>query len=596
MKKLDKLFFGNVWNFFTSKNKTTPYIIFILLIGLVLRFLAASHLAPSADEAVYGTHAINFINSGAVSNQNQSPVWFFLADLFYKIFGISLVTARFTSVIFSLFTIFLVYLISKELFDEKLALIAAFLFSISAYSSRYMVMEMDPTFTFFFFLSAYLFIRDLFHKDRISLLSAVFLGIAILSKAISLMLAPSFILIYLMYFIKNKEKRKILSGKENIKKAIMSIVIVLMLLTPILTYNYLLYKEKGLTDVMFARFFGTSKEFYAPISNTIQPFSFSVFFENIASPMKTILNFDLVLVVLSIIGVIIAIIKNRFQLLILLSLLIPVYVLITGTSLLGNHFVVFLPIVIIFSSIPIYYLHRKLNKKNIIFLILMVILLFNLYILKETITSRSAIGALREFTIENIDETSLVIADARIYRGRIAWMFNDKHYVEASLLNDVYKPLQHIQSVEVPIKTYFIECVKDDCGWGTIKDQPEFNQSMENLVSQFDKISDKKTDIVGGGGYDEIPNEIYFRIYEATIQSKLQILQEVDKTHHFFFYPVRWTPREAIYDAYTPKGLFNKTLNILAHLVLYLSVLIAISALPYTLYLIYKNLKKEHVM
>src|SRR3989344_382373 len=112
MKMLDKIFFGNLRNFF--KSKVFLYLLLIIFVGFILRVIVASHLAPSADEAVYGTHAINFINSGQVSTQNQSPVWFFLADFFYKIFGISLFTARLTSVIFGIFTILVIYLLAKE--------------------------------------------------------------------------------------------------------------------------------------------------------------------------------------------------------------------------------------------------------------------------------------------------------------------------------------------------------------------------------------------------------------------------------------------------------------------------------------------------
>jgi len=583
MKMLDKIFFGNLRNFF--KSKVFLYLLLIIFVGFILRVIVASHLAPSADEAVYGTHAINFINSGQVSTQNQSPVWFFLADFFYKIFGISLFTARLTSVIFGIFTILVIYLLAKELFNRKIALIAASLLSISAFSIRYMVMEMDVTFTFFFFLSAYLFVKDLLRKNRISLLSAVFLGIAILAKAISFMLVPSFFLIYLIYYIKNKDKRNVLIGKNNIKRGLLAIIIVLILLLPILAYNYLLYKEKGLADVMFARFFNVSKDFYASIASTIQPFSFSGFFTNIHAPIKTIVHYDLIIPILSLIGVIIAIAKKRFELLILLSLLIPVYVFITGTSLLGNHFVVFLPILTILASVPL----SRIKKKEILVLILIIITIVNIFTIKDSITSKSAIGKLREFAATNIDDASLVIADGRIYRGRIAWMLNDKHYVEASLLGQVFSSLENTKTKNIPIKTYFVECVKDDCGWGTIKDQPEFNQSMEDLVNQFREA--KKIDIAGGGGYDEIPGEIYFRVYEATIDAKPGILQEVDKTHQFFFYPVRWTPKEVIYDTYTPKTFFDKSIDSFSRMALYLAVIIALLSIPYTLYLILKSLK-----
>ena len=133
MKLFNKIF-NSTWNLFSSKDKTLLYIFLLIILGFTLRALIGGHIAPSADETVYGTHAINFINSGAVSNQNQSPLWFFLADFLYKIFGITLFSARLTSIIFSTLTILLVFLLGKELFNKKIAVLAAFLFTISGFS------------------------------------------------------------------------------------------------------------------------------------------------------------------------------------------------------------------------------------------------------------------------------------------------------------------------------------------------------------------------------------------------------------------------------------------------------------------------------
>ncbi|MBI2005180.1 MAG: hypothetical protein HYS80_00250 [Candidatus Aenigmarchaeota archaeon] len=434
---------------------------------------------------------------------------------------------------------------------------------------------------------------DLLNENRISILSAVFLGIAILSKAISAMLVPSFLLIYVIYFIKNKEKRGVLLGKKNITRAILSIIAVLILLIPLFSYNYLLYKETGLTDVIFARFFDVSKEFYVSIAHTIQPFSLSTLVKSIHVPIKTIYNFDLIISLLALLGFVISLIKNKFQLLILLALLLPVYIFIAGTSLLANHFVVFMPPIVILGSLPLYYLQLRINRKFFLITLLVLIALFNLLPIKESITTKSAVGELREYAVENINNSSLVVADARIYRGRIAWMLNDKHYIESPLIDEVFKTLEKVNAPELSIKTYFIECVKDDCGWGTIKDQQDLNQSQENLVKIFSDASFARIDITGGGGYDESQGEVYFRVYETNIQAKPQVLELVDKTHTFFFYPVRYEPIGSAYDAYTPKTFLDKTLNTSARIILFVSVLIALISIPYTLYLIFKNFKRE---
>ncbi len=572
---------------FTRKNMLIILLILVVL-GIFLRSIVGNNASPSPDAINFGLHAIDFLNNGATSNQNQSPLWFALADIFYRIFGVTLFSASLTSIIFSALTILVVFLLANELFNKKIALIAAFLFTVSAFSLKMILMEMDATFTFFYLLSVYLFISKLFKKNKISLLSAVVFGLGVLSKPISLTLAPGFILVYLLYFIKNKDKRKLLINSDNIKRAVLSILIVILLFMPVLIYNYLLFKEKGLTDVMFARFFGTSMDFYASIAHTMQPFSINSL---VTKGFSTSLSFfyarDPLIFLLAILGTGISIIKKNFKSLVLILVFVPTYLFLSGTSLLDNHFVVFAPLFSILAAMPLFYLFKKIKKKYIIIPILLLILIFNLYVVKDVLESQSAVGKLRDFAIDNIDDSSLVLTDNRIYGGRTAWMFNDKHYLEVSNLNLVLTELSKSPSQPLPIKTFFVECAADDCGWGTIKAGP-LNDSMESLIPSFSENAINVHNFGPGGGDQPSNVETYFRVYEGNMIAKPEILDLADQTHIWFFYPVRWKLKDRIYDSYTTEGFIDKTLDFIAHLVLYISVILAFLSIIYTIYLVSK--------
>ena len=124
-----------------------------------------------------------------------------------------------------------------------------------------------------------------------------------------------------------------------------------------------------------------------------------------------------------------SIFKKNLKVFFLILIFLPTYIFLAGTSLLDNHFLVFVPLLSILAAIPINYVSAKFNIKYLL-LILLIIIIFNLYLVNDILLSKSAVGKLRDFTIDNIDDSSLVIVDSRIYGGRIAWIFNDKHYVE----------------------------------------------------------------------------------------------------------------------------------------------------------------------
>ncbi len=578
-----------ILDFFFDKDKTKILLILALILAFLLRLWAAATIQPFADDLVYGTHAINWLSTGATSNQNQSPLWFALADIFYRIFGVTLISGRLTSILFGSLTVLVVFLIANLIFDKKIAIISSFLLAISSFHIKHQVMEMDMTFAFFTILAAYFFLEKLKNENKISILAFLFLGLAILSKSIPITTIPGFILAFVIFYFHNKENRKILIEKQNQKNILLGIVVLLLLLLPLISYNYLLFKEKGLTDVMFARFFDIGMENFASIQATLPSFSFERFFEGLRTTIiYFFLKFDPIIFLLSVVGFFISLKKKYPYNLMLISIFIFTYIFLTGTSVLSNHFVFIPPLYVIFAAIPLAWLSKKIKFQYLISITILLILIVNLYSISDSIFSKSPTGQLRKFANSQIDDNSLVIMDSRIYIGLTSWSMNDKHYIDASLLPAVLDETKKLGMQEENIKTFFIECATDNCGGVSVNQN--LNESMEKLILQFGEPI--KTIFSGGG--DGNPSNLYFKIYQTTISQKPQILNLVDQTHMFFFYPVRWALKNQIYDSYAPKGVIDNSIDILAHLMLYLAILIALLSPIFIVYKLYETFKKSN--
>ena len=109
--------------------KSVKILLIILVLGLILRGLAANNAHLNPDELAYALTPVNIISTGKISTFHQSPAYFYLTDMSYKLFGVSALTSRLTGVIFGSLTILVVFLLANEFFrNKKKSLIASFIF------------------------------------------------------------------------------------------------------------------------------------------------------------------------------------------------------------------------------------------------------------------------------------------------------------------------------------------------------------------------------------------------------------------------------------------------------------------------------------
>ncbi|MBI2629203.1 glycosyltransferase family 39 protein [Candidatus Pacearchaeota archaeon] len=270
--KFDK-FLGSVIDIAYSKDKYIErWLIILLVIGFILRLIASLNLGVLADDMVYASQSAGIWSAKILSTHSNPPLFFYLTDLSYKTFGYTTFASRFWALIPGTLLIFLSFLISKRLFNKEIALFTAFFVTFSTFLIRMSFTEMSLLVLFFSMFGVYsgmLFLES--RKNKFLFLSAFSFGLGVLTKYN----APFFIiafLVYSVYFLKDK-KEKIVT-KKNIYQLTAFLAIIFVFALPFLAFNYLLYKDRGLTDVYFSRIIQTEKtqEFYAGLAGQERSF------------------------------------------------------------------------------------------------------------------------------------------------------------------------------------------------------------------------------------------------------------------------------------------------------------------------------------
>ena len=270
----------------------------IIIAAFSLRLWNLDAIGLGGDEAVYAGQAL--VLSG---NEDMNRFFMLISrgtsnflvhqgiqSLIYTLVGFSDYTTRLVSVVFSVMTVGLVFLIGRELFGKWTALLAAFFMAINGYA-MYLgrVGNLDSTMTFFFTLSMF-FLAKWISKAEPKWLYflAASAGIAIMTKVVSILIIPIAIstILAILAFRAFRETRKsnihnvtILSSrairKLNVRTVVVSALIFGISLSPAII-QIILYKET------FIEFYvtGTSRVINVPFSFYVDKLSAygSIFF------------------------------------------------------------------------------------------------------------------------------------------------------------------------------------------------------------------------------------------------------------------------------------------------------------------------------
>jgi 4-amino-4-deoxy-L-arabinose transferase-like glycosyltransferase len=602
-KILDNLL-NKTLDIFFSKNKTKLYLLFIFLAGFFLRVINVLNSWTNVDASGHALMAFNFIESGKLATWNQSVgLWHFLTDLSYKLFGIGDFGARFVALIFGSLSIILIFLFTKEMFNEKVGLISALLLAFSPFHITETIPEMDVAVMFFILFGMLLFIKAIKQeKKALFLMAGIIFGTGILIKIYAVLFAPALIIYYYYYSRKNS-----IPFKKISKNTFLFLLPIFFFCLVPLSYNYLLYKDKGFMDYIFTNTLNLGKEKSDKYYSWVVPYRhnylaffiggtidgkkeipFSILYIN------AVLKSDAIIIVFGLLGILFALRrKEKDYIIIFLAMFFTAYVYMGSIVYLMTKHYMFL--LIFFTPLSALAIHEIINqfKKIDVRILVLIIILFQLFWIYSMTGGdyyeKHPANKLIDYKKENIPDNSLVVYDARIFRGMGTFFFMDKHYLESSYLSQLANSQGQFPGQPQPTDTYFIECAKDDCGWGTIKDQPEFNKSVEGTVDFFKANSDVQENIYDSSGEKE------FIIYRTNLMMKPQTLEIADSTHLFWANPVGYDESIApVFDNYKTYTSLDKLIDKIAHWIFYFSVFSSISSIFLLLYLfIHEDEKNE---
>ena len=129
-KKIDSTS-ENIFGYLDSKHYITA--IFIFIANLIFKSLNLDNASLWLDEAnnIYiSLQTWSEIFERTINNSN-GPVFFFISNIWQKIFGISVFSVRFLSVLFSSFSAVAIFYFARKYIDIKTAIFAVIIFTLS---------------------------------------------------------------------------------------------------------------------------------------------------------------------------------------------------------------------------------------------------------------------------------------------------------------------------------------------------------------------------------------------------------------------------------------------------------------------------------
>lgn len=202
--------------------------------ALVAKHLIQHPLKPTLYEnQILDPENTDWRRSHIWLHKQPMPLWIIACSL--KVFGISDFAVRIPSLLLSMLSILLTYLIAKQLFNKKIALLSAFFQAINGLiieitSGLVATDHVDLCFMVFIECAIYLIV--LYNKNKrhsTLVLIGIMLGLAILSKWL-----PALIIVLLFYVYNNKT----LISKEKLTQCFVILVIGVVIVLPWQLYAY----------------------------------------------------------------------------------------------------------------------------------------------------------------------------------------------------------------------------------------------------------------------------------------------------------------------------------------------------------------------
>ncbi len=272
--------------FYKNLLKPAYFLVAIVFLGAILRLWGLGSAEIFHDEGFYAFRSIGYIDYlqnadqttpmqwfresilpwwTGLSFHDHPPFFFIIQHLFFVVLGDTLFAARLPSVLAGLGAIVAIYFLARKVFsDERAGLLAALLLAINhvhVWISRSSLME--STLIALIILNVYLFIKFI-EDDRHWFWFGVTLGLASLTKYTAVFLLPVYF-VYLLFFCR---------GIFKSWRFYVAASVALALFSPVLVYNFYLWKSVGHFDLQFSYLFRQiTPEWRASLGKIQDPFT-----------------------------------------------------------------------------------------------------------------------------------------------------------------------------------------------------------------------------------------------------------------------------------------------------------------------------------
>tara|TARA_Y100000310_G_scaffold340740_1_gene437565 strand:+ start:1027 stop:2748 length:1722 start_codon:yes stop_codon:yes gene_type:complete len=459
--------------------KTTLILLGIILLGLLLRVQVAGNVHVNSDEAIYVTHGLGFIDSGRISVFEQSPTYYYLSDLVYTYFNLSSTTGRLLSIIGSVLSIILIYFITKKFYNKNVGLLAAFLFSISGFAIAFNT-EMDMLMYFFILLSMYFLMKAMDEEKEIGKYHLLSMCSYVLAVMIKPLAVPAIVPLAVYYISKRRKS----SLTNHLKVIGIFFIVGIALSSPVLTYNYILYKDQGIVDGVFSQYFNIPLEEYKDYQ-VDKEWSVSYLSNRFKDITHKMFTKDFFLLFFGLLGLGISAWRHKNKINYLFIPLFIVYFYFMGIHGGQNHYIIFMAMFSVYAAVSIRWLIARKEKyfpfitmprKKLFYWFLAIIVVVNIFAIRGPLTDKAATNQLQEFfsTIDN--KNTLVIVDPNMYTASRNYAFAHNNFVWADDFSQHIDYFHKDPSKPRRVTSYYVYCASGDCGWGSGRNNTEINQ------------------------------------------------------------------------------------------------------------------------
>jgi len=431
--------------------------------------------------------AINYLIHYPKLTIYYPPLYHYLIGFGFN-FIISEYVGKFITLIFSIGTIFLTYVIGKYLFNQKIGLMSALLLAFSPIMVKLSGQILMDTSVFFFSLLTIWFYLKAFKtgKNIYYALSGLSLGLSLLTKWTTIPIIP----IILIYFLVEK---KITRKGRIIKKFIFSLILALIVFSP---YLFLAYEFDFIKLTLIGPVEAGYKEEHDPQFYEIGGWLWY--------PRALVEQLSLPVALVSFLALIILITKKMENWKLILLWFLSFYIIFTIMPNKNTRYILaYLPVFLFSLS---YFIERFSSKKKYLYVFFILLFTSQIFISFYYLPTRHyPIDQIAEVVYKNTKGNVALISEGKIHSS--AFMFHLAK-LDRSRTIIVYRPCvfyakgDQIQQFLKENNIYYLILVKDGYGYENfekIEDvelEKEFDYAKLYKYKEFDGKGTKKCNYI----------------------------------------------------------------------------------------------------